>query len=356
MKSITPTRALNRAICLALAITIAAVMAAFGPAYAQTKGGPATSPPGAAVYFIGIKDGDTLPTTPTIHFGLRKMSVAPAGIDRENSGHHHLIIDAPLPPLDQPIPNDFNHLHFGAGQSEAQVTLTPGKHTLQLLLGDKDHIPHTPPVYSERITVNVVDQAQTSASAAKRRPSPAGAQVYFENVRDGQYIPAHMIIRFGLLNMGVAPAGVDKPNTGHHHVIIDAPTPSPDEPIPNDFNHLHFGAGQTQGEVTLTPGPHTLQLVLGDADHIPHDPPVMSKPIKVIVADPDQRPAARRGTNGPSVAAVQALLGITADGAFGPETEQAVTEFQRGANLPADAIVGPATWKALDDLSNAKAQ
>src|SRR5690606_36079071 len=94
MKSITPTTAFKRARYLAWAFTIAAAMASLGPASAQTKGGPATSPPGAAVYFIGIKDGDTLSATPTIHFGLRKMSVAPAGIGRENAGHHHLIIDA----------------------------------------------------------------------------------------------------------------------------------------------------------------------------------------------------------------------------------------------------------------------
>ena len=355
MRSITPTRDPNRARYLALAATMAAVMAAFGPVHAQTKGGPATSPPGAAAYFIGIKDGDTLSTTPTIHFGLRNMSVAPAGIDRANSGHHHLIIDELLPPLDKPIPNDFNHLHFGAGQSEAQVTLTPGKHTLQLLLGDKDHIPHTPPVFSERITVNVVDTAH-GASTARRHTSPPDAEVYFANLRDGQYAPPHMIVRFGLLNMGVAPAGVDKPNTGHHHLIVDAPPPSPDRPIPNDFNHLHFGAGQTQGELTLTPGRHSLQLVLGDEDHVLHDPPVMSKPITVIVADPEQRPVVRRGANGPTVAAIQSLLGITADGAFGPETEQAVIEFQRRANLGADAVVGAATWKALDELSNSKTQ
>ena len=86
---------------------------------AQTKGGPTPSAPGAAVYFVDIKDGATLPTKPTIHFGLRNMGVAPAGLDRENSGHHHLIIDMPTPPLDRPLPNDFNHLHFGAGQTEA---------------------------------------------------------------------------------------------------------------------------------------------------------------------------------------------------------------------------------------------
>src|SRR4051794_7257187 len=135
-----------------------AVFAASGAAVAQT-GGPTPSAPGAAVYFVDIKEGSTLPTKPTLHFGLRNMGVAPAGLARENSGHHHLIIDAPTPPLDKPIPNDFNHLHFGAGQTEAEVSLTPGKHTLQLLLGDKDHIPHNPPVMSERITVNVVEAA-----------------------------------------------------------------------------------------------------------------------------------------------------------------------------------------------------
>ena len=79
-----------------------------------------------------------------LYFGLRNMGIAPAGSDRENSGHHHLLIDTQLPPLDKPIPNDFNHLHFGAGQTEAEITLKPGEHTLQLLMGDKDHIPHSP--------------------------------------------------------------------------------------------------------------------------------------------------------------------------------------------------------------------
>jgi len=341
MTSITPTRAPSHARCLALMVVIVAT-AICSHADAQTKGGPTPSAPGAAVYFIGLKDGDTIPAKSTIHFGLRNMSVAPAGIGRKYTGHHHLIIDAPLPPLDQPIPNDPNHLHFGAGQTEADVTLPPGKHTLQLLLGDKDHIPHSPPLYSERITVNVV-----------KHTAPANAKVYFENLTDGQYMPTRMIVRFGLLNMGVAPAGVDKPNTGHHHLIIDAPPPPAGEPIPNDFNHLHFGAGQTQAQVTLPPGRHTLQLVLGDADHVLHYPPVMSKPITVIVADPDQRPVLRRGASGPSVAALQAVLGAPTNGTFDLATEQAVTDFQRRANLNVDAIVGPRTWNALDELSSA---
>ena len=82
------------------------------------------------------------------------MGVAPAGIEKANTGHHHLMVDAALPPFDEPIPTDFNHLHFGAGQTEAQITLPPGRHTLQLLLGDENHMPHDPPVYSKQITVD----------------------------------------------------------------------------------------------------------------------------------------------------------------------------------------------------------
>jgi hypothetical protein len=96
-------------------------------------------------------------------------------------------------------------------------------------------------------------------------------------------LPQKATIRFGLTGMGVAPAGIEKPNTGHHHLLIDSKLPPLDEPIPNDFNHLHFGAGQTEATVTLPPGRHTLQLLLGDEAHVPHNPPVMSKPVQVIV-------------------------------------------------------------------------
>ena len=121
------------------------------------RGGPTPSPQGAAVHFVGLNDGAKLPPRVTIRFGLRDMGVAPAGLERDNSGHHHLLIDTELPPLDKPIPNDFNHLHFGAGQTEAEVTLKPGPHTLQLLFGDKDHVPHNPPVMSPRIRVVVAE-------------------------------------------------------------------------------------------------------------------------------------------------------------------------------------------------------
>jgi Domain of unknown function (DUF4399) len=253
------------------------VRVADGPAApAVVSGGPTSSPPGAEVYFAELKDGAVIAPKITIHFGLKNMGVAPAGSDRPNSGHHHLLVDTELPPLDQPIPNDFNHLHFGAGQTQAEVTLKQGEHTLQLVMGDKDHVPHTPPVMSPRIKVRVIDPSL-------RKPAPADAQVHFVGLKDGAVLPQKATIRFGLVNMGVAPAGIDRPNTGHHHLLIDTKLPPLDQPIPNDFNHLHFGAGQTEADVTLPVGTHTLQLLLGDENHVPHNPPVMSKPLKVIV-------------------------------------------------------------------------
>ena len=90
-----------------------------------------------------------------VRMGLSGAGIAPAGVQKANTGHHHLLVDADLPPLDQPIPNDHNHLHFGLGQTEARLDLPPGKHTLQLLLGDENHVPHQPPLYSKRITITV---------------------------------------------------------------------------------------------------------------------------------------------------------------------------------------------------------
>jgi hypothetical protein len=280
------------------ALSFLIALATGGIAFAQPAGGgPTPSPAGAGVYFIDLKTGATLPPKATIHFGLRGMGVAPAGSDRENSGHHHLLIDTELPPMNQPIPNDFNHLHFGAGQTEAEVSLPPGEHTLQLLLGDRNHVPHSPPLLSERIRVRVVDpgEHQHQAGAGQRHPAPANARVYLVFPTEGAYVTRTPTVRFGLINMGVAPAGVEKANTGHHHLLIDAPLPPLDQPIPNDFNHLHFGAGQTEAQVTLPLGRHTLQLLLGDENHVPHMPPVYSKPIKVTVTTNGRPPRARRG-------------------------------------------------------------
>ena len=117
--------------------------------------GPTPAPEGAYLYIGWPNSGEVVKTPFHLWMGLRGMGVAPKGVDKPNTGHHHLIIDADLPPMDQPIPSDRNHLHFGAGQTEADIELPPGKHTLQLLMGDHDHIPHNPPVVSKKITITV---------------------------------------------------------------------------------------------------------------------------------------------------------------------------------------------------------
>src|SRR5580698_3217304 len=122
-------------------------------------------------------------------------------------------------------------------------------------------------------------------SASAQTPSPPGASVYFINLKDGQELKNPVLVQFGLSGMGVAPAGVEKPNTGHHHLLIDT-TLTPEqakEPIPADDRHLHFGGGQTETMLTLSPGRHTLQLVLGDWSHVPFDPPIVSPAITVDV-------------------------------------------------------------------------
>jgi len=109
----------------------------------------------ASVYFISPNDGETVSRRFTVRFGLENFGIAPAGIQMMNTGHHHLIIDADLPSLSLPIPADKNYVHFGKGQTEVEIELAKGTHTLQLLLGDFRHIPHNPPIYSKRITVQV---------------------------------------------------------------------------------------------------------------------------------------------------------------------------------------------------------
>jgi Domain of unknown function (DUF4399) len=118
--------------------------------------GETAAPSNASVYIISPKDGDTATNPFKVQFGLSGMGVAPAGVDKPNTGHHHLLIDVnePLDPS-EPIPQDKAHLHFGAGQTEAHIELAPGKHTLQLVLGDWSHIPFNPPIVSAVITVTV---------------------------------------------------------------------------------------------------------------------------------------------------------------------------------------------------------
>ncbi|MCG2579166.1 DUF4399 domain-containing protein [Dechloromonas sp. XY25] len=135
-----------------VAAALAALLASFG-AMAESTPAPAN----AYLYIGWPNDGQVMPAGKAfrVWFGLRNMGVAPKDVKFPNTGHHHLLIDTDLTPAGQEIPSDRNHLHFGAGQTETMLELPPGKHTLQLLMGDDKHIPHNPPVYSKKITVTV---------------------------------------------------------------------------------------------------------------------------------------------------------------------------------------------------------
>ena len=127
--------------------------------------------------------------------------------------------------------------------------------------------------------------ACVSALAADlpRSPAPQGVELYIISPQDGAIVASPVTVRFGLRGMGVAPAGVAMENTGHHHLLIDTGPPAFNMPIPADANHVHFGKGQTETQLTLAPGSHTLQLLLADHLHIPHDPPVLSRRITITV-------------------------------------------------------------------------
>jgi hypothetical protein len=127
-------------------------------------------------------------------------------------------------------------------------------------------------------------QEGAGGAALPRTASPAGAEVYFVSPANGTEVTSPVTIRFGLRGMGVAPAGVTSPNTGHHHLLIDvAELPADNLPLPATDQIRHFGLGQTETSLELPSGQHTLQLVLGDALHIPHDPPVRSDKITITV-------------------------------------------------------------------------
>jgi hypothetical protein len=130
--------------------------------------------------------------------------------------------------------------------------------------------------------------AEATAPAATpapmpRTPAPAGAKVTITSPANGATVKSPVVVQFAIEGMALAPAGTADPNTGHHHLLVDTGMPALDQPIPKDANHVHFGKAQTEGQVELAPGQHTLQLLLGDSNHVPNDPPIASEQITIIV-------------------------------------------------------------------------
>lgn len=140
-------------------LTIPTILAALMFMAAPAQSGDTPAPEEAYLYIGWPNDGEVIRTSGTkpfrVWFGLRHMGVAPAGVDVPSTGHHHLLVDTPVPPLDEPIPADENHIHFGLGQTQTQLILPRGQHTLQLIMGDHAHVPHDPPIISRQITFTI---------------------------------------------------------------------------------------------------------------------------------------------------------------------------------------------------------
>lgn len=148
----TSSRSLSTLAALGTALLLLASL----PPLAAANGAPRTAAPdGASLYIISPQPGEVVSSPVTVRFGLSGMGVAPAGVQNPKTGHHHLIIDSELPDFDKPVPADAVHVHFGGGQTQVDVELSEGSHTLQLLLGDHLHIPFDPPIASQRITIEV---------------------------------------------------------------------------------------------------------------------------------------------------------------------------------------------------------
>lgn len=144
-------------ILLALAATTLLQACSGGDEAPNAAADPVTTS-AASVFIISPVNGETVTSPVTVEFGISGYALAPAGTYEEGTGHHHLILDAELPPLDAPIPSSENYLHFGKGQTSAELELEPGEHTLQLLLGDGNHVPHSTALISDPIVITVVEE------------------------------------------------------------------------------------------------------------------------------------------------------------------------------------------------------
>lgn len=133
------------------------------------------------------------------------------------------------------------------------------------------------------VDTSAAPATKPAAASLPRTPAPEGARVWFISPADGDVVSNPVVIEFGSEGVTIVPAGVNEKSSGHHHLVIDAKLPDPSMPIPADDHYVHFGDASTRTERILSPGTHTLQLLLGDHLHIPHDPPIVSEVITITV-------------------------------------------------------------------------
>jgi hypothetical protein len=240
----------------------------------------ATSQPGATpkgeVFFVFPNDGAKIFATSTVVFGVKgDLAVAKAGehIGDKTKGHHHLIIDGAPVPKGTVVPMDEKHIHFGKGQTETEVKLAEGKHTLTMQFAGGEHGSYGPDL-AKTINVEVV-------------ADPAEKKVFFESPKDGAKVQSPVKLKFGIKGFSVRPAGEDPKDktSGHHHIVVDGAPIPPGQPVPKDEKNIHFGKGQTEAELELAPGKHTLTLQLADGLHLSYGAKV-AETISIEVTGP----------------------------------------------------------------------
>ncbi len=213
--------------------------------------------PKPAVNFVFPSDGAKVFSPFTVVFGVQGMGVLPAGqaVDDKSKGHHHIIIDGKPIPAGTVVPMDATHKHYGKGQTEAQLELPHGKHTLTMQFADGAHRSYGPAL-SKTINVEVV--------GADAKP-----RVWFVEPADGAKVASPVIVKFGVEGMSLRPAGEDPLDhtSGHHHIVVDGKPLKAGQVVPKDAKNIHYGKAQTEGKVSLLPGKHTLTMQLADGAH-----------------------------------------------------------------------------------------
>ncbi|MBI5719414.1 MAG: DUF4399 domain-containing protein [Burkholderiales bacterium] len=246
-----------------------------------------------AVSFSNLRDGYRVASPVLVQFAVRGMGVAPAGLAKEGTGHHHVLVNRPLPlDVKQQIPFDESHRHFGKGQTEVLLDLPPGRHKLRLLFADHEHRPHF--VYSREITVLVqgprsqvarprIDPARFEATCAAwyedevARPRPPDTPLHFTNVRAGEPLVSPFNLRLGVDGFGVCAAGLGAPKSGHFVLDVFGVGRAP-----LNFN---LANGATQVNLFIGAGDYRLRLRFVDDKGVDLLPPY-DMPVRVIAQDP----------------------------------------------------------------------
>ena len=229
-------------------------------------------PPSEGPFFAMPSDGSQVTETFTVVMGVVGKKVTPAGtaVEDKSQGHHHIIIDGEPVAKGIPVPADATHIHFCKGQTETTLTLAPGKHSLTLQFADGAHISYGP------------ELAKTISVEVKAGGKERG--VSFVEPVDGATVKSPVAMKFAVSGMTVRPAGEDAldKTSGHHHVVIDGKPVTAGLTVPADKTHIHYGKGQTEASVELTPGKHTLTLQFADGTHASYGES-MSQTINVTV-------------------------------------------------------------------------